>query len=100
MLTFTEKAATTIRELTSRPDMPDTNGLRISSNKEDSGQPALMLSLAQAPAPEDEVIELPDTRVFLEPAAADALTDKVLDAQVGQDGSVTFHVSPKAGDPS
>jgi Fe-S cluster assembly iron-binding protein IscA len=96
MLTFTESAATTIRDITSRPGMPDTNGLRISSNTANPERPSLAVALAQAPAPEDQVIELPDARVFLEPEAADMLQDKVLDAQVAEDGSVAFRVSLQA----
>lgn len=99
MLTFTEMAATTIQDLTSRPGLPDTRGLRISSSTDNSSQPSLAVTLTQAPAPDDRVIELPHARVYLEPAAADMLEDKVLDAQIAEDGTVAFSVMSQAAPP-
>ncbi len=42
------------------------------------------------PEPGDTTIESGDARVFLEPNASRILEDKVLDAEVGRDGDVTF----------
>jgi iron-sulfur cluster assembly protein len=100
MLTFTDTATVTIEALTSEPDMPDTKGLRISSNTENSNGPTLAVALTQAPAPDDQVIELPHAKVYLEPEAADMLSDKVLDANISEDGSVSFRIAPQAASPA
>jgi iron-sulfur cluster assembly protein len=100
MLTFTETATATIEELTSRPGLPDTNGLRISSNTGSPAESTLAVTLTAAPAPDDQVIELPRSKVYLEPEAADLLDDKVLDANVSEDGSVSFSVAPQAAPPA
>ena len=100
MLTFTETATVTIEELTSRPGLPDTNGLRISSNTGSPAESTLAVTLTAAPAPDDQVIELAHSRVYLEPEAADLLDDKVLDANVSEDGSVSFSVAPQTAPPA
>jgi Fe-S cluster assembly iron-binding protein IscA len=58
----------------------DGSGLRIAAESAD-GDGALSLALADEPEAGDAVIEEDGTRVFLEPAAAAMLDDKVLDAQ-------------------
>ncbi len=48
------------------------------------------------PEPDDQVVEVSGTRLFLEDAAAVALDDKVLDAGVDDEGAVSFAVLPQA----
>jgi iron-sulfur cluster assembly protein len=88
MLVLTSDAAEAIKGLT---EVPDTDGLRISAVPSSDGSPGfgLQLALAPEPAPEDEVVETEDARVFLDPPAARALDDKVLDADV-EAGEVRF----------
>ena len=90
MLTLTEQAVAAIRNLTSRPGLPAETGLRIAS--EDSGAGGLALSLADGPRPGDQVIDEADVHVFVQPDAAAALDDKALDAQVNEDGEVSFQL--------
>jgi Fe-S cluster assembly iron-binding protein IscA len=91
MLTLTDSAVSAIRSLTSQPEVPEETGLRIMTQGD--GAPSLRLTLAEAPAAEDEVIEESGARVFLEPAAAVVLETKALDAQVNEEGSVAFSIS-------
>jgi len=44
----------------------------------------------------DRVIEEADVQVFVQPEAAATLHDKSLDAQVGEDGEVSFMLQPQA----
>ena len=44
----------------------------------------------------DQVIEEADVHVFLQPEAAAALDDKALDAQVSEDGEVSFVIQRQA----
>ncbi|KAA9085412.1 HesB/IscA family protein [Microbacterium radiodurans] len=87
MLTLTENAATAVKNLTAQIPA-DTGGIRIS----DSGSPetGFALSLAEAPHEADSVVEADGARIFVDQAAAVALDDRVLDAQVDSEGGVSF----------
>ncbi|MGH4016961.1 MAG: adhesin [Pseudonocardiaceae bacterium] len=80
MLTITETAAQAINSLISASQMPEGAGLRIVSQPE-SDVDALELSVAPAPDEQDTVLEGGGATVFLEPGAAEALDDKILDVQ-------------------
>lgn len=88
MLTLTDSAVTVIRSLTAQPEVADTGGLRIAPQPE---TPAT-LAVGFTPEPEmgDQVIESQGARVFLDPAAATALDDKVLDAEIDGNGDISF----------
>jgi hypothetical protein len=47
------------------------------------------------PEPEDQVVEISGTRLFLDETAVSALDDKILDAGVDEEGSVSFAVLPQ-----
>jgi len=89
MLTLTQTAVGAIEALVG--DAPLAEGIRISTAAQADGSTGLALALAEAPAVSDQVIEDGDARVFLEPLAAAALEDKVLDAEP-QDEGVRFLV--------
>lgn len=93
MLTVTENAKAVIRQLTDQPEAPEGAGLRIST---DPTAGALTLSLTPGPNEGDQVMNVPDARVFLEPEAAEILDRKVLDAAIDPDGGVEFAVSDQA----
>jgi iron-sulfur cluster assembly protein len=96
MLTITEPAATAIRTLVSSADLPDGAGLRIDASEQDDG-----LELAVVPEPQDTdtVVEDSGAAVFLAPAAAEVLDDKVLDIEqvADEDGQaqLRFAVAPQ-----
>jgi Fe-S cluster assembly iron-binding protein IscA len=95
MLMLTEQAADVIHELTSRPEMPATTGLRISPSPGNTAGPAFAASLTEGPAPSDQVVEVAQAKVFLEQQTAEELSDKILDAQVDEQGAVAFRVVPQ-----
>ncbi|HEY3869689.1 MAG TPA: adhesin [Actinocrinis sp.] len=95
MLMLTDAAADVIGELTSQPSLPETTGLRIGPNPDNTNGPALSVSLTSGPGPEDEVIEVKQARVFVEPEVAGQLADKILDADTDSSG-VAFHVRQQA----
>jgi iron-sulfur cluster assembly protein len=80
MLSITPDAAQIIRGLMDS----GAGGLRISTSPALSNGhgPALVLDLAPEPRGEDEVVDADGAQVFLDPAAAPTLDDKVLDAHV------------------
>ena len=91
MLTLTEDAVSAIEDLTSQPDLPADTGLRIMAQTE--GGPSFQLELADGPAAGDQVVERGGARVFVEPTAAAVLEDKALDAQLNEQGDLTFCIS-------
>jgi iron-sulfur cluster assembly protein len=91
MLVPTEAAAEVVKSVMSNPQVPKGAGLRIAPSAEDSRSLAdLRLTAALVPALDDQVIEAAGARVFLEPQAAAYLEDKVLDAQVNEQGEARF----------
>lgn len=95
MLTLTDAAATAINQLTSQPNMPETTGLRIAPNTENTDSPSLAAALTTGPGPEDQVLEVHQARVYLEPEAAAQLADQVLDAETAAGGRIAFHLRPQ-----
>src|SRR5690242_11673909 len=96
MLVLTEAAAEVVKSVTSTPQAPDQAGLRIESSGPGIGEAGteqagtLRLTAVQAPDANDQVIEAAGARVYLEPQAAAYLEDKVLDAQVDEEGTAHF----------
>jgi iron-sulfur cluster assembly protein len=89
MLVLTEAAAEVVKAITATTETPEGSGLRIASSG--AGDPgALQVSAAPGPGENDQVVEAAGAHVYLEPAAAAYLDDKVLDAQVDTEGKAHF----------
>lgn len=88
MLTLTDNAADVVQKIVEQNVADEQAGLRISQQADES----LTLAPADASEPGDQVVEEKGARVFLDEGAAAVLDDKVLDAQVEDDGSVQFAV--------
>ncbi|MCR2799494.1 iron-sulfur cluster biosynthesis family protein [Microbacterium sp. NPDC058021] len=93
MLTLTENATSAVKTLTSQIPTEE-GGLRIRGA--DQAEAGFELALVSSPEPEDAVIETDGARVFVEQAAALPLDDRVLDAQIGDDGSLSFALGVRA----
>jgi Fe-S cluster assembly iron-binding protein IscA len=94
MLLLTEAATEVVKSVTTNPQAPDGAGLRIASAAPEPGTPGeLQLTAAPAPDENDQVVEAAGARVFLEPNAAVYLEDKVLDAQVDEQGNARFSLA-------
>jgi iron-sulfur cluster assembly protein len=91
MLVLTEAAAEAVKSLTATPQLPEGSGLRIASAAPEPQAPeALQVTAAAGPSENDLIIEAAGAHVYLEPKAAAYLQDKVLDAEVDQDGKAVF----------
>jgi iron-sulfur cluster assembly protein len=91
MLVLTEAAAEAVKSLTATPQLPEGSGLRIASAAPEPEAPeALQVTAAAGPSENDLVIEAAGAHVYLEPKAAAYLQDKVLDAEVDQEGKAVF----------
>jgi Fe-S cluster assembly iron-binding protein IscA len=98
MLAITETAAEAINSLITASQMPDGAGLRIASLPETETE-GLELSVAPGPAEQDTVLTGGGATVFLEPIAAQALDDKVLDVErVGdaEEEQYRFAITPRS----
>lgn len=87
MLTLTENASTIVREITTQPGLPETAGLRITS---DGDQQSFAIAAADAAQPADQVVEQAGATLYLDEQAAVILDDKILDAAVDDSGQVEF----------
>jgi Fe-S cluster assembly iron-binding protein IscA len=93
MLAVTEAAAGAISALIAQEGVADQGGLRFEVRTQDDSQAALALSVAPSPAEGDQVVTAEDgAQVFLEPTAAQYLSDKVLDVQQDDRGQLNFAV--------
>lgn len=88
VLTLTDNAADVVQKIVEQNVADEQAGLRISQQADES----LALTPAGASEPGDQVVEEKGARVFLDEGSAALLDDKVLDAQVEDDGSVQFAV--------
>jgi Fe-S cluster assembly iron-binding protein IscA len=87
MLTMTETASTLVRTITDQSVGTPEGGLRIS--QADSATD-FAVDVVAAPGAADQVVEREGARVFLEGNAAEALSDRVLDAQLDENNAVRF----------
>lgn len=88
MLTMTEQAASTIHDLISQADLPETAGLRIAQREDHT---ALAKTLAPEPGQDDLVLAERDVTGFLGPIAAHRVQAQTLDA-VTADTSAAFYL--------
>lgn len=87
MLTMTQTAAEAVKQIVARVPQAEDGGVRISDTGSASG---FELTVAPDPEPHDTIVVTDGARVFLDESAANVLDDRVLDAEVAQDGSVRF----------
>jgi iron-sulfur cluster assembly protein len=84
VLAITEDAAAAINHIVSASGLPQGAGLRITrelnTQVEGEARTDLRLSVVDSAEEGDEVLE--DAQIFLEPAAAVVLDDKLLDADI------------------
>lgn len=95
MLALTENAASAVRSIVEQtPENATNGGLRIHGSSE--SEEGYALTVAPEPQPEDAVVTSGEARVFVEPTTATELDDKVLDAQVTDEGAVRFALAVQA----
>lgn len=87
MLTLTQTAAEAVKEIVARVPLAEDGGVRI---RDAGGTTGFELSVAPDPQPHDTIVVTDGARVFLDETAAVALEDRVLDAELQDDGAVRF----------
>lgn len=96
MLVLTPAAVAVVNTLTTAEGWPEGAGLRISSDAPVEGR--LQVEVAPGPAAEDQVLTGSGARVFLDPDAASTLDDKVLDANIDEQGAAHFLLGAQTRD--
>jgi Fe-S cluster assembly iron-binding protein IscA len=95
MLEISSQAEEAIRGILASEGVPDGATFRISAQQSPEAESSLAVSIVDEAPPEDQVVAGEDVEVRLEPAAAEILDDKQLDATVA-DGEVQFSLSAQA----
>jgi iron-sulfur cluster assembly protein len=92
MLAISPDAAEVIKTMLALEQVPESAGLRISASPVSSNGhgPELVLELASQPSEGDQVVEEKGAQVFLGPAAATMLEDKLLDVWLAPQGDPRF----------
>jgi iron-sulfur cluster assembly protein len=96
VLTLTPTAAEVVRELVATAPVDDDGGIRISVGEATPAGTALQISLVDGPDPSDAAVDESGAHVYLEPAVAEFLDDKVLDVEVTE-GRPSFAVREQGG---
>jgi Fe-S cluster assembly iron-binding protein IscA len=103
MLMVTENAGQAIEAIVANAEMPDGSGLRIDTPDQPAATPdrsgaPLQLEVTSQPAEQDQIVNEGGAKVFIAPAAAPILDDKVLDVRVSED-RVQFVIGPQQSQP-
>lgn len=92
-LTLTETASTVVKAIAEQSVGTGSGGLRISGSAAENSD--FDISVVPDAENNDTIVENDGARVFLDSTAAETLSEAVLDAQVGDDGSVSFLVGAR-----
>lgn len=97
MLALTEDAVSAVNTILASSELPEGSGMRIAAAppSEDSAEPGELLQMSVVPGPEDGDQVVGEQPVFLDPAAADVLDGKLLDAEIVEN-QVRFSVGEQA----
>jgi Fe-S cluster assembly iron-binding protein IscA len=88
MLLFqvSDDAVSVLREARAAQEVPDTYGVRVSAQADETGEAALALAFAEAPAEGDEVTEQAGTEIYVAPELAEPLATSMLDVEDTPEG--------------
>jgi len=97
VLTITPEASQAIRGILAASDAPDGSMFRISPQGQNGTAPgpSLAVSVTDAPAPDDQIVEGEEVAVAVEPSAAAMLDDKELDVTVAGE-QVNFSIAEQS----
>ncbi|MCK2239421.1 MULTISPECIES: iron-sulfur cluster biosynthesis protein [unclassified Crossiella] len=99
MLALTPTAIEVVRTIVAADGVPEGSGLRFSASGQDRpGE--LQMTLASGPEQNDQVLVGEGAHVFLDPQAAAFLDDKILDAEVDEEGQLSFALGEQAAPPA
>lgn len=86
MLQVSDAAATVLDQTRANEELPESVGVRIFAQPDQTGEMQVSLTFAEEPMPEDQVTEQAGTQVFIAPEVAEPLADSVLDLEHADNG--------------
>lgn len=86
MLQVTASAVNALEQARSAQEVPDSFGIRVFAQADDSGEAALALAFAEEPVDGDEVSEQEGTAIYVAPELAEPLSDSRLDVEDTPEG--------------
>lgn len=87
MLQVTSDAMSTFEQARAAQDLPDSVGVRVFAQREESGEVGIALAFAEQPQDGDQITETDGTAVFVAPELAEPLSDSILDVQQTDEGA-------------
>ncbi len=87
MLQVTESAVSALNEARAAQEVPDSHGVRVFAQADESGQAALALAFAEEPAEGDEITEQSGTEIYVAPELAEPLSESKLDVEDTPEGA-------------
>lgn len=97
MLTMTDSAAEAVRRISAGSGLVPEPGLRISVGQPTADGSRLEIGLAGEAEPADQTVEEGGARIYLEEPVAEALDEKILDAQIDGDHIHFAFFDPPSG---
>jgi len=86
LLQVSPSAATALEEARAAQEVPDTFGVRVFAQADESGEAALALAFSEEPIEGDQVTEQEGTQIYVAPELAEPLAESVLDVEDTPEG--------------
>jgi iron-sulfur cluster assembly protein len=81
LLQLTDSAVTALEDARAGQGVPEDHGVRIGTQADDDGQPAIALGFVEAPVEGDQLVEQDGTKVFVAPELIEPLAEMVVDVE-------------------
>ncbi len=86
MLQVSDSAVNVLQEARATQEVPDSFGVRVFAQADESGQAGLALAFAEEPAEGDQVTEQSGTEIYVAPELAEPLAESKLDVEDTPEG--------------
>lgn len=86
MLQVTDSAVAVLEDARKGQGVPAEHGVRIGTQTDPNGQPAIALGFVETPMEGDELIEQSGTKVFVAPELVEPLSAMIVDVEEAPDG--------------
>jgi Fe-S cluster assembly iron-binding protein IscA len=86
VLQVSSTAVSVLNEARSAQEVPDSFGVRVFAQPDETGQAALALAFTEEPAEGDQVTEQDGTEIYVAPELAEPLAESVLDVEDTPEG--------------
>lgn len=86
MLQVSDSAVSVLQEARTNQEVPDSFGVRVFAQADETGQAGLALAFAEEPAEGDHVTEQSGTEIYVAPELAEPLAESRLDVEDTPEG--------------